>query len=74
MGLFHILNESGSTKTATELASIIGGDKQLIGDRSRSCHARFQRLTLSSPHSEAIGYYTYSNRNRLRDIHRWTHF
>ena len=31
MGLFDILNKSGSGKTAGELASITGGDKLLIG-------------------------------------------
>ena len=31
MGLFDVLNKSESVKTATELASITGGDKLLIG-------------------------------------------
>ena len=31
MGLFHALNKSDNAKTATELASITGGDKLLIG-------------------------------------------
>lgn len=31
MGLFHALSENENAKTATELASITGGDKLLIG-------------------------------------------
>ena len=34
MGLFDALNASESAKTATELASIVGGDKTLIGSAS----------------------------------------
>ena len=40
MGLFEILNKSGSGKTAGELATITGGDKLLIGEQFYPCHAR----------------------------------
>ena len=37
MGLFDILNKSESARTASELASITGGDKLLIGERFYFC-------------------------------------
>ena len=74
MGLFDTLNKSGSEKTAGELATITGGDKLLIGEQFYPCHARFQRLTLSSPYSEAIGCQAHSNRDGFRGLHSGARF
>ena len=41
MDLFDILNQSESGKTASELATITGGDKLLIGEQFYPWHARF---------------------------------
>ena len=65
MGPFDALNRSESAKTATELASITGGDRLLIGTSFRSCRAEFRPLILSSPHLEAIGCHTVGNRDTL---------